>query len=116
MKVVIDNNLPRSLARLLTQSNIQAIHVVDVELSDASDETIRKAFFEKTIVFVSRDADFWLNHPPQWAVIWIAIHNPTLAQIKGPICQKIIQIIPTLQSGQRVLLAADQIRIYGETS
>lgn len=116
MKVVIDNNLPRSLARLLTQRDIQAIHVVDVELSDASDETIRKAFFEKTIVFVSRDADFWLNHPPQWAVIWIAIHNPTLAQIKGRICQEIVQIIPTLHSGQRVLVAADQIRIYGEES
>ena len=88
MKVVIDNNLPRSLARLLTQNGIEAIHVIDQELSDVSDEVLRKTFAKQEIVFVSRDADFWTNHPPDWAIVWIAIHNPTLAQIKESIYKK----------------------------
>ena len=114
MKVVIDNNLPWSLARLLTQNGIEAIHVVDKELSDVSDDVLRKTFSKQDIVFVSRDADFWTNHPPTWAIIWIAIHNPTLAQIKGSIYKTLANIIPTLKPGQRVLLATDQIRIFEE--
>jgi len=114
MKVVIDNNLPRSLARLLTQNGIEAIHVIDQELSDVSDDVLRKTFAKQEIVFVSRDADFWTNHPPDWAIVWIAIHNPTLAQIKESIYKKLTKVIPTLQPGQRVLLATDQIRIFEE--
>lgn len=114
MKVVIDNNLPWSLARLLSHHDIDAMHVIDQELSDVSDDVLRKTFAEQDIVFVSRDADFWINHPPHWAIVWIAIHNPTLAQIKGSIFNKLAKLIPALKPGQRVLLATDQIRIFEE--
>lgn len=114
MKVIIDNNLPHSLARLLSQQRIDAAHVVDLGLSDASDEVIRKTLSDQELIFISRDHDFWVFHPRQWAVIWLALHNPTLVQLKGPIVHVLTQIIPTLRSGQRALVATDQIRIFEE--
>lgn len=45
MTVVIDNNRPCSLARLLSQKDIEAIHVVDQELSDVSNDYVTKDFF-----------------------------------------------------------------------
>ena len=113
MKVVVDNNLPRSVSRLLAESGLEAVHVGELGLSQATDQTLRQRFAGESVVFVSRDGDFWSQHPPGWAVVWIALHNPTLAQLKGPICRLLVRLIPTLRSGQRVLLANDQIKVFG---
>ena len=85
MKVVVDNNLPRSLADLLTQNGIEATHVLDLGLADASDEILRKRLVNQDIILLSRDDDFWKHSPPNWMVVWIALHNPTLAQLKGSV-------------------------------
>jgi len=113
MKVVVDNNLPRSVSRLLAESGLGAVHVGELGLSQASDQTLRQRFAGESVIFVSRDEDFWSQHPPRWAVVWIALHNPTLAQLKGPICRRLSQFLPALRPGQRVLLANDQIKIFG---
>ena len=112
MKVVVDNNLPRSLSRLLAEAGLDATHVWDMDLSQATDQMLRERFAGASIIFVSRDGDFWSQHPPEWTVVWIALHNPTLAQLKGPILLSLTRLIPTLRSGQQVLLAADQIRMF----
>ena len=116
MRVVVDNNLPQSLARLLAQDGIDAVHIIDIGLADVSDRVLRERLGDQPIILLSRDADFWVEHPSPWAVVWIALHNPTLAQLKGPIAHLLAQVLPTLRSGQRVLLAADQVRIFGGVS
>ena len=113
MKVVIDNNLPRSLARVLAAAGIEAVHVYDLGLANASDRMLRQRFSDEPVVLLSRDDDFWVDHPSGWDVVWLALHNPTLAQLKGPIAHTLKQIIPQLRPGQRVLFAADQLRIFG---
>lgn len=113
MNVIVDNNLPRSLARVLSVSGSEAAHVIDPGLSQATDQQLRARFAAQPIVFVSRDGDFWLQHPAAWAVVWIAIHNPTLAYLRGPVSHQLSALIPTLTSGQRALLAADQVRVFG---
>lgn len=112
MQVVVDNNLPRSLARLLESSGISAVHVFDAGLADAPDQALRERLADRSIVLLSRDADFWAGSPAGWAVVWLALHNPTLAELKGPVCRRLVAIIPTLRPGQRVLFAADQIRVF----
>ncbi len=113
MKVVVDNNLPRSIASRLAQAGLAAIHVLDLELGGATDEQVRRRFAEESIVLLTRDEDFWTHRPSQWVIIWIALHNPTLAQLCGPIAHVSIDVIPKLQPGHRVLFAADQVRIFG---
>ena len=112
MKVVIDNNLPMSLARLLGAAGGEAVHIHALGLANASDHALRRHFAGEQMIFVSRDDDFWVDHPSEWAVIWIALHNPTLAQLKGPVARVLVHIIPQLRPGQRVLFAADQVRIF----
>lgn len=60
----------------------------------------------QNIVFVSRNEVFWNNHPPPWAIVWIAIHNPILAQNKELTFKILTGVIPTLEPGQ--------IRIFEE--
>ena len=71
MTVIVDNNLPRSLSRLLKASGIEATHVGDLGLSQATDQTLRERFATESIIFISRDGDFWSSHPPTWGVIWV---------------------------------------------
>lgn len=113
MKVVLDNNLPKSLARLLVERGFEAAHVRELGLSGASDTELRRHLAGEQIVFVSRDGDFWLNHPEDWAVIWVALHNPTLALLKGPVCEALAGLLSDIRSGDRLLIASDQIRRFG---
>jgi predicted nuclease of predicted toxin-antitoxin system len=114
MRVVVDNNLPRSLARLLGQSGIEAAHVLDLGLANVSDRVLRERLAGAPVIFLSRDDDFWVDYPHGWAVVWVALHNPTLAQLKDPIARTLARLIPDLRPGQRVLFAADQVRVFGE--
>ena len=85
MKVVIDNNLPYSLTTLLRNAGIEATHVIDAKLADVDDNVLRKHFAKDPIIFLTRDNDFWIDHPPSWIIVWLALHNPKLAEIRGPI-------------------------------
>ncbi len=113
MKIVLDNNLPHSLARLLTQRGFEATHILELGLADASDIELRNRLADEKIVFVSRDGDFWLNHPEGWAVVWVALHNPTLASLKGSVFEVLVKLLPELQPGDHLLVASDQVRRFG---
>jgi predicted nuclease of predicted toxin-antitoxin system len=110
--VVVDNNLPISLAKALSQKGFEATHVLDVGLGSAPDQILRERFRKTELVFVTRDNDFWMQRPAGWAVVWLALHNPTLAQIRGPIADLLAARIPSLKPGQRLLVAADQTRLF----
>lgn len=69
MRVVVDNNLPYSLARRLSQAGLTAIHVLDLGMASVADHVLRERLAGEAIVFLSRDDDFWLEHPPQWAIV-----------------------------------------------
>lgn len=112
MKVVLDNNLPKSLAQLLVERGFEAVHVREMGLSAASDAELRRRLADEQIIFVSRDGDFWLNHPDGWAVIWVALHNPTLVLLKGPVCEALAGLLSGLRPGDRILVAADQVRRF----
>jgi predicted nuclease of predicted toxin-antitoxin system len=58
MKLLLDQGLPRSAAKLLNDTGINAIHVGDIGFHSAEDsEIIRKAREENRII-VTVDADF----------------------------------------------------------
>ena len=85
-------------------------------LEETIDGTLLEYLSEKGLVSFAVEGG--QQHQPSTvdhheAVIWIALHNPTLAQLKEPICRRLVQLIPTLRPGQRVLLANDQIKIFG---
>lgn len=109
MKIIFDNNLPAALANALKRHHPSVTHVRDLGWQTLSDEEIIKRNADQFIVWVSRDGDFWRLAPPRWAFIWIARHNPKREELLGEIAHLIVQTLPVIQSGSRVLIAEDEM-------
>lgn len=58
MKFLLDNGLPRSAAELLRASGVEASHVGEVGLADASDASIMAWASREGAVAVTLDSDF----------------------------------------------------------
>lgn len=58
IKIVLDQGLPRSAAELLRQQGWDALHVSDVGLAAASDQTILNQAEQQGRTVVTLDADF----------------------------------------------------------
>lgn len=58
MKFLIDANLPNSAKEVFADNNLDAIHVREVGLFDASDEEIFRYAQKNNRIIVTRDLDF----------------------------------------------------------
>ena len=58
MKLLLDQGLPRSAAKLLREGGIDTLHVGEIGLATASDKEILKKGLEEVRVVVTLDADF----------------------------------------------------------
>jgi predicted nuclease of predicted toxin-antitoxin system len=58
MQFLVDNNLSPRLAHLLTQAGHDAIHVRDLGLTQANDETIFTAAAREQRTIIAQDTDF----------------------------------------------------------
>jgi predicted nuclease of predicted toxin-antitoxin system len=76
---LIDNQLPIALARFIAGSNLECLHVRDVELDRADDQTIWVYAKDRGYVIVTKDEDFQAmankqgTIPPQ--VVWVRLGN-----------------------------------------
>jgi predicted nuclease of predicted toxin-antitoxin system len=78
LKFLIDAQLPPSLARWISSSNHEAIHVVDIAMHTAGDAAIWDYAATNSCVLVSKDEDFvdrWLLSPAPIALMWIRKGN-----------------------------------------
>jgi predicted nuclease of predicted toxin-antitoxin system len=58
MKLLLDQGLPRSTAKLLRDAGRDAVHVGDVQLADAEDQQILDKANEQARIVITLDADF----------------------------------------------------------
>jgi predicted nuclease of predicted toxin-antitoxin system len=58
MKLLLDQGLPRSSAKLLREAGIDAVHVAEIEYSTASDIAILQKGRDEGRIIVTLDADF----------------------------------------------------------
>ena len=84
MKLLLDQNLPRSLLERLPTSLSDSKHVVDVGLDASSDQAIFAFARDNAYTILSKDSDFrqlsfLYGAPPK--VIWIRIGNSTVADL-----------------------------------
>ena len=78
MRFLIDNQLPRALARLLVDLGHQAVHVLDVELAQIDDHALWAYAAQHGFVIISKDADFVdlaLLDPGRVQLVWVRIGN-----------------------------------------
>lgn len=79
MIFLIDNQLPIALARFIAANGCDCLHVRDVELDRADDQTIWAYAKDRGYVIVTKDEDFQAmanrqrTIPPQ--VVWVRLGN-----------------------------------------
>jgi predicted nuclease of predicted toxin-antitoxin system len=58
MKLLLDQGLPRSAAKLLREAGIDTVHVSEIDYSTADDATILQRGQEEERIVITFDADF----------------------------------------------------------
>jgi hypothetical protein len=58
VKVLLDENFPLGLARVLQADGLQVEHIITLDWRGASDTRIRERLSDKDVVFLTHDDDF----------------------------------------------------------
>jgi predicted nuclease of predicted toxin-antitoxin system len=111
MHALVDNNLPITLVKRIRVDipDFAIDHIYDLGLASCSDSAIRRRFADEEIIWITRDEDFWLDCPARWSVVWLALHNPTLAFLRDSVAPALVKRLPSIRPGQRVLITEDSI-------
>ncbi len=109
MKAIIDNNLPATIGRRVREIKPGAdiVHLIELGLQDRKDQELREHWRDDPIIWISRDEDFWLDSPQQWAVVWVSCHNPRLAFLRDKVAPAIATHLDALRPGVRLLITED---------
>jgi predicted nuclease of predicted toxin-antitoxin system len=115
MKLLLDQGLPRSAARLLREFGYVAFHVGDLDLSAASDAQILDRALSEGFVVVTLDADFHM------LLALSSASNPSVIRlrIEGLKAGALVKILQTviksceadLLSGAAITVEANRIRV-----
>lgn len=115
MKLLLDQGLPLSASKLLREIDIDAIHISEIKMSEATDaEIIQKAKAERRIV-VTLDADFHtllaLDEATSPSVIRIRIERLRASAIVDLLLMVIAKCEEDLIQGSAVTVEPSRIRI-----
>jgi predicted nuclease of predicted toxin-antitoxin system len=116
MRFLLDQGLPRSVAALLREMGLDAIHTGECGLANALDSSILGFAREKDYIVVTLDADFHslmaLSHEKQPSVIRIRIEGLKSLELKELILhvQKCCQ--DDLVKGSLVSVTENRIRLH----
>ncbi len=95
MKLLLDHNLSPKLASRLSSVFPETIHVRDVDLQSASDETVWNFALTHDFAIVSKDSDFhqlaFLKGPPP-KVVWVRLGNCSTSDVEALIHRSAEQI------------------------
>lgn len=107
MKLLIDNNLSVLLKEVLEEPFPGSIHVFDLNLSDASDNTLWNLAKEEYDAIITKDRDFYyqvLVHGSPPKIIWITRGNCKNREMLSLIRSKVEDIEIFLNSDQDILI------------
>ncbi|MFB2919674.1 MULTISPECIES: DUF5615 family PIN-like protein [Aerosakkonema] len=115
MKLLLDQGLPLSAARLLRDAGIDTIHVGEINLSAAEDGEIIQRAREDNRVVVTLDADFHtllaLDEAVSPSVIRIRIERLRAQALTELLLRTISECEEDLQQGAAVTIETRRIRI-----
>lgn len=105
MKAVIDQQLPPALAAWLRDQSVDAIHVRDLDMSQAPDAVIVAWAEENDAVVISRDDDFirLVRASPVARLVWVRLGNCTNASLLEAFRTAWPQIRSRIEAGERLV-------------
>lgn len=115
MKLLLDQGLPRSTAKLLSARNIDSVHVGDIGLSTADDAVILEQGQRDNRTIVTLDADFHkllaLTRATTPSVIRIRIEGLRAEALADLLERVLKQSGADLEAGAAVTVQPKQLRI-----
>lgn len=106
MKFLIDNQLPRALAKHLEQKGLTSSHVDDLGLDQADDRDIWAHAGANDFVIVSKDADFLhlsVADPNGPAFVWVRLGNCRKAALLAAFDRVLSSLMQALNQGDKVI-------------
>ena len=106
MKFLVDNQLPAALARWLAARGLDACHVSDVGLEEASDQCIWDYAVAQGRALVSKDEDFLhLATRSEFSapLIWVRLGNCRKQALLAAFDALLLHLLTALAEGKRVV-------------
>jgi predicted nuclease of predicted toxin-antitoxin system len=106
VKFLVDNQLPAALARFLAARGVDCEHVLDIDLSNASDAQIWEHASRNDFVVISKDEDFlYLANKPSAKArfIWIRMGNCRTTALLSALEILWPKIEAGLKAGERII-------------
>ena len=106
MKLVVDAQLPPSLAVTLRQEGHDAVAVREIGLREAKDSDIWRYALENNAAILTKDEDFverclCTQNPP--VVVWLRIGNATNPVLLGWLLPLLPAVLLRIQAGDRLI-------------
>jgi predicted nuclease of predicted toxin-antitoxin system len=115
VKFLLDQGLPRSLASLLRREGIDAIHVGEKHLSEATDAEILEYARESDLTIITHDADFHtliaLANAAKPSVIRIRIEGLKSPQLYSLVQRILESFKQEIGNGALVSVTNERIRL-----
>ena len=105
MKFLVDAQLPPALARWLVAQGLEAAHVADFGMKEASDTLIWEMVLETSFVLITKDDDFvelsQLKPGPQ--IIWVRLGNCTRKDLLKKFERNLFALEEALKQGDKLV-------------
>ena len=106
MKLIVDAQLPPSLAVTLRQEGHDAVAVREIGLREAKDSDIWRYALENNAASLTKDEDFaerclCTQNPP--VVVWLRIGNATNPVLLGWLLPLLPAVLLRIQAGDRLI-------------
>ena len=105
-KFIVDAQLPPALARYLSSIDEDAIHVLDVDLMEASDSIIWDLALDQNRVIITKDEDFQIRASVSITspkLIWVRIGNTSKKSLLQVFEKQWAQIKIELDKGENLI-------------
>jgi len=106
MRFLVDAQLPRQLARLLTESGHHAEHLESVGLRHAKDSDVWDYALREHAVIITKDEDFMerLRRRREGpAIVWLRIGNAANAVLLASFMPLLKTVVDRLESGEKLI-------------
>jgi predicted nuclease of predicted toxin-antitoxin system len=103
---LVDNQLPRALARFFVSHGFKAEHLLDLGMDEAGDRAVWDYALKGSHVIVTKDEDFLnlaLRPGPAAQVIWGRLGNCRKQALLHSFESALPKVVQALQQGDRVV-------------